>query len=258
MFGKKKSSAPSQALRSSAKATTLLIALLIFAFALSHKVEAEIGAYQCNGTNSLSGTDYIYDGKCVAQNPSYIQPAPVFPSNFGNKDYPDSTIYFCDNFTTSCLSSGNQWISNDGNTIDYSKPYTVLASYSWFNQPTAGVVFGCSDVTDNYSVYASSHYIPFFPFEAMEAYSATWSDLNQQGYWQPTMSSLIQTHCPAGFWLSGDPNSYGIFMVQIVPYDTRTATTTMEINWTQPVIIAGFWTAIGSMVIIMWLFKKRI
>jgi len=40
--------------------------------------------------------------------------------------------------------------------------------------------------------------------------------------------------------------------------NTDTIAGMTEINWTQPIIIAGFWTAMTAMWFIIWLFKKRI
>lgn len=81
------------------------------------------------------------------------------------------------------------------------------------------------------------------------------------GAWLPTYminSYNGQLHCSGDLEANFPISSIGQIWVQYVPYDTRAIIPNVPLQDTHFVIIAGFLTALASMIFIVSLFRKRI
>jgi len=52
--------------------------------------------------------------------------------------------------------------------------------------------------------------------------------------------------------------STGCTVTAVPFFATSSAGSSTSVDWTAPIIVAGFWTAMISMVIVMWMFKRKI
>jgi len=131
-----------------------------------------------------------------------------------------------------------------GDIIATSSSYTILSVWiggNGISSPSDSPQFHCSDPD------------VWFP-----------ADGGMRGMANSLSGSLTHTfqrdgewHCTGNLYVTSGSNFWA--EVQYVPYDTRMVSSTpVIIDWTDPIIIAGFWTAIAAMVIVIWIFKKRI
>jgi len=176
---------------------------------------------------------------------------PISSGYSGNLPADAISLQFnCSSFTTcqdvvGCDPSAH-YVIGDG-TCDGTAPYTIIAidelSSSMLGTTNPQIFFQCSGQNGDSLIAPWNFISPFMQYQGIvNRYSGT-----------------VNIHCNGTDDLLMAAGGYFAGTIWVVPYDTRQSTTTMtQINWSQPIIIAGFWTAIAGFVIILWIFKKRI